>query len=552
MADPNDLASQFLAQQPGAQMPVPPNPIQSAAGYVNNLGALYQQYAPDSLKTAVVNDPLYRASKAYLSNASQVFGGKPIDDNTSTDPATGRVSLGNVPPPAPPGAPSDTGAPGNLVFQQPGAGDDGTGIPPLQTVHVAASNTPTASPDVIAGYNSAISQQEGAEGDVGEGEERVNAAQAAGKGDEAQELTGQAGEERAESDKDYQLVSQRIATQDQLAAQLAAQKVDPDRWWNSKSSLEKVGLTLGKILFSGGKLDAALGAKSINDHIDRDIDAQKKELETHQQGWENGQNLLARVFQATGDKREALLHTHGLLTQVVKATADQGALAAGTGIARAKADQFKGALEEKRQDRMRETHKYSPAYTAQVGGAAAIPKEDVARAVNVNGETYLAPDKEAAAKLRPEIAAYGNADRLLARAKVLRADPNWHPWMPGNPQQRELEDIAAKLPLTVHSEGVRLNPEILSRLEETTKHIASSPLMPGSWGLDAALDAHRREMQQELGATLSAQPLEKVRRGAAVAPTGKVVRTQADTGRDYVPPKPRAAGPPAPGFRPVQ
>jgi hypothetical protein len=548
--DPNDLASQFLAQQPGAQMPVPPNPIQSAASYVNNLGALYQQYAPDSLKTAVVNDPLYRASKGYLSNASQVFGGKPIDDNTTTDPATGRVSLGNVPPPAPPGAPQPQPTPSSLITGGGSGDDDQNGVPPLQTVNVPASNISTIAPVAQTALSAntdaqmaANASQQGGNNELGEIDEKVNAARAQGLGDLSAEKAGLAGQEKASIDNDDAVMQKIFAQQDQLKNQLSQQKIDPDRWWNSRSTAEQVGRTIGSILFRPGSgFSSILGSENIKDHIDRDIAAQKQQLETSQQGWENGNNLLARIYQQQGSKREAEMHLHGLLTQSVQDGVDQAALIANTGAARARAHILNGQLEEKRQGTARDgitdwikTHKYTPAYTATVGGGAGTPAndKDIERLIRLpNGRLVLADDKTQKEEKDETIAAHEEVKSLAMQIRAIRSKggvnlPTFKGF--GSDDSLMLKSLEDQLNLAMHKKGLRDNEEIMKKRDE----IAGNLFNP-STGVDKTLDT--LVAMGDAGIARSVNGLPEMKYGYGMDPkTGQKRPTLDYKGRNYRP-----------------
>jgi hypothetical protein len=466
------------------------------------------------------------------------------------------ASLRALPQAAPPPASGD------IVRFAPNAGDALPAIPQARTVHVPASNTPLADPKLIAQIDAnaqrqagAVDQEADAARQVASAEAGVSSASAAGKEAEATELDRQAEEAKTAAAKREDLSRARLDQIDAASKNLADQKIDPDRYWSSRSTASKVSYGIAAILggfLEGAKGGANSGIEMLNTAIDRDIAAQRQELETKKDRVADMNSLYARAYQATGDHEEADRLARGVLLEGMKAKTMALAETAGTPVALAKGDELSAKLQEEKEKVVRggleddvKLHKYSPGGDVTVGGGAPVPKEDVARAVNVAGETYLAPDKEAAAKLRPEIAAYTNADRMLKRAQELRQDPNWSPFTPGNPQQRDLEDISARLPLAIHADGVRLQPEIISRLEQTTKNIASSRLNPGAWGIDAALAAHRRMLQDELATTLAAQPLEHVKRGVAANPTtGGIMRTQADTGRDFIPAKAGRGAPP--------
>jgi hypothetical protein len=88
---------------------------------------------------------------------------------------------------------------------------------------------------------------------------------------------------RQDSTKEQQAVAAHL---DDLAKQAAAAHIDPERYWNSKSTAQKVGLTLAMALgefgshmphVSGGGQSAAV--QMIRDAMSRDVDAQKADVD---------------------------------------------------------------------------------------------------------------------------------------------------------------------------------------------------------------------------------------------------------------------------------
>lgn len=85
---------------------------------------------------------------------------------------------------------------------------------------------------------------------------------------------------------------------DELAADVAANKVDPDRYWNSKTEGQKTRTILGLLLsgLGGNKGGGAIGMLQKN--IERDIEAQKMDLGKKE-------NLLAANLRAQGSILQA-------------------------------------------------------------------------------------------------------------------------------------------------------------------------------------------------------------------------------------------------------
>lgn len=85
-----------------------------------------------------------------------------------------------------------------------------------------------------------------------------------------------------------------------------AAKIDPDRWWNSRSPLQQIATMLsvaGAAFFSRDGNNFAL--ENVNKMIDRDIESQKADFLTKRQAHDTKQTAFAMAMQRTGDARAA-------------------------------------------------------------------------------------------------------------------------------------------------------------------------------------------------------------------------------------------------------
>lgn len=93
---------------------------------------------------------------------------------------------------------------------------------------------------------------------------------------------------------------------DKLREDVISNKVDPDRYWNSKSTGQKVMTTLGILLGGIGaglqQTTRNMAWESLQNRIDRDIQAQKDELGKKQ-------SLLADNYRQRGDLQQAFAAT---------------------------------------------------------------------------------------------------------------------------------------------------------------------------------------------------------------------------------------------------
>jgi hypothetical protein len=535
--DPNDLTAQFLGQQAGVQ----PSPI-------TGMGSRFWKPPPGPTTT---NTP-----PVYLSDVNQGsrFWKPPPP---AIQMATQEIS-----------APLDASAEGSegATFARPKASEGATlGVPPLaSTTNVPASTTSLIDPTarVMLATNAeagqqAVEDQQTAQAKMGAAEQGVNEAGAEASEQEGSELAGLARQSQGSSDEAQKMIADRIAKQDAFAAQLLQQKVDPNRWWSSKSPLEKIGLTLGKILFSGGKLDSVLGAKSVNDAIDKDIAAQRQELETGQQGWQNGENTLARVFQATGDKREAEAHTRALLLQSTQKQLEALKARAQNPVVNAKVDAMVATLKEHGVELARKdvedyirTNKYQPAYTATTGAGQPFKIPEGQEIFQVGDKQVLIP-KEAAEKEREKQSTnLALADHIQEAIKTLTESPTASSvGVPGTSVgtleyhrlkqlQGLIEDASKDKNVPLRGEGAEILKDVAAGL--------TSPLESNASKLDR-LNRLARIHKDEVAKDLRAQGYPVVR-ATPVAGTNQLAGGY--TGERLQPAKPRTGAAPA-GFTPV-
>lgn len=93
---------------------------------------------------------------------------------------------------------------------------------------------------------------------------------------------------------------------------LAATKVDPDRWFASRSTGQKIAAVLSAVvggLAAGRSGGPNVGLQMIQHAIDADIEAQKADLHTRQQGLYARKGALADAFKMTGDEHQAAVAT---------------------------------------------------------------------------------------------------------------------------------------------------------------------------------------------------------------------------------------------------
>ena len=367
-------ASPAPPAQPASSQPFPfpniPNPISAAGnaigGWVDNAKNLYA--SSPALQQAVVNDPLYRASKAYINNASAVLGGygigngAPIGDNTHIGP-DGKVALGPAPP-APIGPPltATPGPAGPALVPNPAT--KGAGPSP-------AMNVPLANPADIQGILEAEKGQQTAQ-------QRMGADQVAGDEDLEKQEGGAAADakineiessvkaERKQKDAEAHYGRIRDAYD-----KLSQMSVDPNRYAKSLDTGHKVMQTLANI-FGGFSAGIHGGPnQAIEDYqrrVQQDIDSQKDNIANGYKSVAGQEGLYEQMLKATGTPQEAEALTLTAHQEAVKHAL--GKIMAST-ASRQDYDKARAAYyaaSQQQHETMIKYHKYFPA--GALGGTA--------------------------------------------------------------------------------------------------------------------------------------------------------------------------------------
>lgn len=97
-------------------------------------------------------------------------------------------------------------------------------------------------------------------------------------------------------------------------------RIDPERFWNNKSTEDKVFSTIGLMLgaLAGGKSGRNQALEMLNHQIDRDIDAQKKNWEIMSTKEGAAKNAFGMAMQQVGDIRAAEAITRAGISDALK------------------------------------------------------------------------------------------------------------------------------------------------------------------------------------------------------------------------------------------
>lgn len=271
---------------------------------------------------------------------------------------TSDAALGNpqaaappvVPPMFQPNPPIMPGqAPGQGVPAFSGADGLGGAAPPMPIATSPAdlSGGPELAPGSAA--QNPISDMAAARGnsldELGKGFRKALDTETKGA-DEAAKAWGEYGKQNAKLETYDQVAARHKATNDAAMKAFEDKTIDPDRYWNNKSTASKISASLGMIL---GGLGAGIGggenmaAKAIHAAIDRDIDAQKEDKS-------KAMNLWKMNREATQDDLQANLMTRNQLLNAVEAKTKMLAASMGGAEAYAKFAPTLADIDRQRQE----------------------------------------------------------------------------------------------------------------------------------------------------------------------------------------------------------
>lgn len=235
-------------------------------------------------------------------------------------------------------------------------------------------------------------------------------------------------------------IDQTLADLDARSSAVANAKVNPEQFWDDKGGglgrvMAAIAVGLGQYSASKtGGPNAALGI--INSAIDRNIAAQRDNIENQKAGLQAKNSLYAQNLAAFGDKESALLATKMNYLEQAKAFADQqAALNEGSLRAGAANEKFQAATDNQigdlrlklaqlghTREAMSSSRHYSPG--GMVGGGAAKLED---RLVTLpDGTSYLARSEPEAQKARDLEAGYEEIKSIADKAERTRKETAWY------------------------------------------------------------------------------------------------------------------------------
>ena len=431
--DPRDVARKALGMPVAAPMLTPEQeaalsaPVAPTVGASNGtIGALNGNFEPQPANNRAVP----------FAPAPRTGGGPSVNVDLSgvTEPRTGVVAqpsgLADM-------GPSRQGPP--IIAPQYRAGG---WMPGNETKQFEYGMAPEELQASQAKYESALGHAEKA------ASLELQASEAKAKNDAYYFATKQAEEQKYAQERAALLaakqakIDQSLADLDARSSAVANAKVNPEQFWEDKGGglgrvMAAIAVGLGQYSASRvGGPNAALGI--INSAIDRNIAAQRDNIENQKAGLQAKNSLYAQNLAAFGDKESALLATKMNYLEQAKAFADQqAALNEGSLRAGAANEKFQAATDNQIGDlrlklaqlgHTREAFSTSRHYSpgGMVGGGAPAKMNPLWVPTGPNGEGYDARTEKEAVQARALNASYENMKNIVDEAAKIRKETGLH------------------------------------------------------------------------------------------------------------------------------
>jgi hypothetical protein len=245
---------------------------------------------------------------------------------------------------------------------------------------------------------------------------------------QAEKEANAAAEAKHQADRAAQIEAIKTAQAD-----ASSQKIDPDHFYSSKSTGQKIALRIGAFL---GGLGASLthgtneALASIQQQINNDIGAQKANIDQKWQGVKAHQDVLSSMEKAGVDRRNADIVKRGLMLDAAKSQVEQYMAGSKSADVQQRGAQLVEGLQRADAANSLQAQVMTAAAQRPVGGAPGGAKPGAYGAKTASGEDerYVpgaggyAKDKESATRLNALTESTANIEDLAHRMMKTRDD----------------------------------------------------------------------------------------------------------------------------------
>jgi hypothetical protein len=372
-------------------------------------------------------------------------------------------------------------------------------------------------------------------------------------------------------------LAQEKAKLDELTKTAGDARVDPNHFWSSKSTGQKVAVGIASVLAMGldgafkGLTGRSVGAlEQFNRIIDQDIDAQRANIAQGDKAVEQQKGIYALTRQQFADEDTRVAAARVMAKEALQARIAEVSAGTNDKIAKARAEQlmqqnakeilalrehFDETSASKIQSQLHEAYKPQQV----IGGGPAGPKStkyDPKMTVRgPDGKTYLVPQGE---DMQKKSAAVTDIQRNIARALELRKGLTEHerlmlmggdktPDVLKTARVKELESLAAD---TATKRTVAAGQGAMSKGDEANSNAAIGAMLGFSGSNDQVLQHTAERFGSEFSSALAAQGAQHAQIIEQVNPQTGLLERRVIPGATYTGPEAAPAAGAIPGFVP--
>lgn len=241
--------------------------------------------------------------------------------------------------------------------------------------------------------------------------------------------------------KGRQDLENKLNEMDRISNELRNEKLDPNRWFSNKSTLQKIGLAIGGILASG-----AQRRNVLDKYIDQDLKLQLEQYNRQKDHLSTKRNLFSQYMELFGDKQKALAASRLAMKQFAQSQIDAQAATHAGQLGKNNAELAKGEIDaELEKERYKLWMMLNPAPAAPgmgAGGYNSLGKDELERMFQTpDGRAWLAPTGKSGEDFREMFGGVQALSAALDRAESIKAQNPKSWFVPGTEANNALKAI---------------------------------------------------------------------------------------------------------------
>lgn len=276
-------------------------------------------------------------------------------------------------------------------------------------------------------------------------------------------------------------------------------KIDPDRFWSSKTTFEKLGMVIGALLggFSGNP-------GILTRIVDADVDIQMKNMTSKRKYIEDQRGVLSDQMKNLNDKNATREAARAALIESVSGQVALIAKKFGGPEAQMKAEAVQSDLEKQKADSYAKLWNFLNPDPRRAAGGGGLPKSltyDGDKIVNLpDGRSFIAADGASATQLREGVSAAEEAMAAIERMKELNKNPRTY--IPGSAENNEYDSQVQRLRLATDSKFLGV-----AKSAEGREILNAATAIPSVYSAqtEKKLDKFKDRVREHLGSGIRAQ-----------------------------------------------